>query len=253
MQQTWAVVTGASSGLGVTFAQRIARQGVGVVLVARSAEPMHKLAKDLEANHGVETMVLPVDLSDRNARQALVETITDLNLSYLVNNAGFGTLGSFAAADAERMIREQELNMVAVTDLTRAVVPGMVERGRGAIINVASTAAFQPVPEMAVYAATKAFVLRFTIALWHELHPTGVRAVAVCPGPTDTGFFAEAGDDSVMSRRRNPEQVADSTFAALKRHRPYVVDGFVNSVMAFANRLAPTSLQTVLARRIATS
>ncbi len=252
MQNSWAVVTGASSGLGVTFAEKVASEGVNVLLAARTAGPMEELAARLQERHGVETLVVPVDLSDREARGALVDRLHGMDISYLINNAGFATIGDFAEADPDRMLQEKELNMVALTQLARAVAPGMISRGRGAIINVASTAAFQPIPTMAVYAATKAYVLRLTIALWEELFHTGVRAIAICPGPTDTPFFAEAGDDSKMAKRRTPAQVVETTFAGLGRHQPYVVDGASNALMAFATRLAPVRLQAALARWVAT-
>lgn len=252
MNDSWAVVTGASAGLGVAFARRLAAEGANVVLVARSADKLARVASELESEFGVSALALPTDLSDPAARAALAEDLSGRTVSHLVNNAGFGTMGDFADADPARMTQELELNAVALTALSRAVLPGMIRRGRGAIVNVASTAAFQPIPTMAVYAATKAYVLRFTIALWEELHPTGVRAIAICPGPTETAFFANAGNDAVMGSRRTPEQVVDTTFDGLSRHRPYVVDGSRNAAMAFATRFAPTRLQAALARRVAT-
>ena len=252
MSNSWAVVTGASSGLGVAYAEHLAAEGVGVVLVARSADKMEKVAAGLRERHGVETLVLPVDLTDRNARAGLVERLSGLEISYLVNNAGFGTLGHFHEIEPGRIASELELNVVALTELTRAVLPGMLARRRGAIINVSSTGGFQPIPEMAVYAASKSYVLRFTVGLWGELKDTGVRAIAICPGPTETDFFANAGNDAVMSRRRSPEEVVATTFDGLAKHRPFVVDGALNKAMAFANRLAPASVQAAIARRIAT-
>lgn len=252
MNNAWAVVTGASSGLGVAFADRIASEGVGVVLVARREDKLREVAADLRRRRGVDTDVVAADLSTQEGVQKVIDAMEGRELAYLVNNAGFGTLGDFEQADESRIASELNLNVVALTQLSRAAAPGMVERGRGAIINVASTAAFQPIPRMAVYAASKAYVLRLTIALWSELHPTGVRALAICPGPTETEFFANAGNDAVMADRRTPAQVVDTTFTALKQHRPYVVDGVRNTVMAFATRLAPTRLQAKLAEFVAT-
>lgn len=253
MSKSWAVVTGASSGLGVAYARRLAQGGANILLAARSADKMEQVAADIRTSYGVETEVFPVDLTDRDARAALIEAVASRDVSHLVNNAGFGTLGNFAEIEPARISEEIELNVVALTELSRAVAPAMVARGSGAIINVASTASFQPIPKMAVYAATKAYVLRFTVALWEELRPTGVRAIAICPGPTETDFFANAGDDSVMSRRRTPVQVVETTMRALAKHRPFVVDGSVNRGLAFANRLAPVELQARIARRIATN
>lgn len=252
MSKSWAVVTGASSGLGVAYAERMAADGANVVLVARSADKMEKVAGSLRAQHGVDTLVLAVDLTDRAARAEVVELLKERDVSHLINNAGFGTIDSFHEISEERILSELELNVVALTELSRAAVPGMLSRGRGAIINVSSTAAFQAIPEMAVYAAAKAYVLRFTSALWGELKTTGVRALAVCPGPTETEFFANAGRASAMRRRRTPEQVVDATFDALGRHRPFVVDGTINKVLAFTNRLVPVDLQVAVARHVAT-
>lgn len=252
MSKSWAVVTGASSGLGVAYAERMAADGANVVLVARSADKMEKVAGSLRAQHGVDTLVLAVDLTDRAARAEVVELLKERDVSHLINNAGFGTINSFHEISEERILSELELNVVALTELSRAAVPGMLSRGRGAIINVSSTAAFQAIPEMAVYAAAKAYVLRFTSALWGELKTTGVRALAVCPGPTETEFFANAGRASAMRRRRTPEQVVDATFDALGRHRPFVVDGTINKVLAFTNRLVPVDLQVAVARHVAT-
>lgn len=251
MSNSWALVTGASSGLGVAYARRLASEGVGVVLAARSEDKLQAVADELRAL-GVEARVVPTDLTDRESRSRLIDACRDLPLSHLINNAGFATMGDFLDAEPGRISREMELNMVALTELTRALAPGMVERGRGAIVNVASTAAFQPIPTMAVYAASKAYVMNLSVALWQELHSTGVRVLAICPGPTETEFFANAGNESVMGRRRTPEQVVETTWAALRAHRPVVVDGADNKVMAFATRLAPLRLQAFLARQVAT-
>lgn len=249
---SWAVVTGASGGLGEAFARHLARQGSNVALVARSAEAMQAVAEDLERSNGVATRVLPVDLTDRAARSDLIAELSAMPVHTLVNNAGFGTHGAFTTLGRDRLTREIELNAVALTDLTHALLPGMVDRDRGAIINVASTAAFQPIPEMATYAATKAYVLSFSNALWGELRGTGVRVVCICPGPTDTGFFEAIGNDAVMTNRRTPEQVITATFQALGRRQPYVVDGLLNKTLAQANRFAPTALALRISNWIAT-
>ncbi len=253
MSTSWAVVTGASGGLGETYAHELASQGSDVVLVARSENELHRVAIEIERAHGVRAMVLVADLSDSADRARLLERLAELDVHTLVNNAGFGTMGQFASLPAERLTAEMQLNVVALTELTRTLVPRMVERGRGAVINVASTAAFQPIPGMAVYAATKSYVLRLSIALWAELHSSGVRVVCICPGPTRTNFFDNAGDGSVMSRRREPIQVVASTFEALEQHRPYVVDGFWNKVLAHSNRLVPSALAARIAQRVATA
>lgn len=245
------MVTGASSGLGLAYARSLATEGINVVLAARSRDTLTGIAEQLSREHGVETEALPVDLTDRAARAGFVTALADRDISHLVNNAGFGSIGDFVGIEPQRVGGELELNVVALTELSRAIAPGMISRGRGAIINVASTGAFQAIPSMAVYAATKAYVLRFSLALWEELHDTGVRVLAVCPGPTDTAFFNNAGDDSVMRRRRTPEQVVQTTFDALARHRPFVVDGLGNKALTFANRLVPATMAARIARFIA--
>jgi short-subunit dehydrogenase len=169
----------------------------------------------------------------------------------LVNNAGFPTFGPVASTDPDRLTDQIMVNCGAVTALTRAYLPGMIERRQGTIVNIASTAAFQPVPTMAVYAATKAYVASFTTALWEEVKGTGVRVLGVCPGPTQTGFFTAGGDESVMPTRRAPDQVVATALAALETREPLVVDGTRNAFLAFAARHAPTRLQTAFARQVA--
>lgn len=250
MTTPWAVITGASAGLGITFAERLASQGSNVVLAARREDRLKEVADDLRRRHGVEAEIRAVDLSSEAARKDFVDEVRGMGVHTLVNNAGFGSVGKFADLDAARVAQEVSLNVGALTELSHAVAGPMTRRGRGAIINVASTGAFQPIPEMAVYAATKGYVLQFTVALWEELHPTGVRAIAICPGPTETEFFRNAGDDSVLSARRTPEQVIDATFDGLAKHRPFVVDGVRNKTMAFANRFAPMGIQARIARLV---
>lgn len=248
---TWAVVTGASSGLGVHFAEHLANQRSHLILVARSLDKLTEHAERLRRRFGIRVEVRQVDLSDPAQRAALVNELAKLDVHTLVNNAGFGSIGNFDSLDRSRLLSEIELNATALTDLTHAVLGRMLAHGKGAVINVASTAAFQPIPTMAVYAATKAYVLRLGLALWEELHVTGVRVLTVCPGPTTTEFFAVAGNDQVMRRRRLPDQVIRTAFRGLRAHQPYVVDGWRNKALAFATRFAPTWLTVKLARRIA--
>ncbi len=247
----WAVVTGASAGLGAEFARELARQGSHLILVARSADKMTKLAAELKADHGIMVECWPCDLTNRGARAVLVADLRARAIHTLVNNAGFGTLGEFSELPLERISAEMELNVVALTELTHAVLPGMKARGRGAIINIASTAAFQPIPQFATYAATKAYVLRLSVGLWAELKHTDVRVLAVCPGPTETAFFANAGNGDAMANRRSVQQVVATSFAALRRRKPYVVDGVRNTAMAEATRLVPASVATSIAGWIA--
>lgn len=250
MTTEWAVITGASAGLGVAYAERLAGEGHGLVLAARREDRLQAVAEDLRKRHGVDVRVRAVDLSSEASRADFIAEIRATPVHTLINNAGFGTVGDFAALDAQRVAQEVSLNVGALTELSHAVAGQMVERGRGAIINVASTAAFQPMPEMAVYAATKGYVLQFTVALWEELRHTGVRALAICPGPTETEFFGNAGNDGVLRSRRTTQQVIDTTFKALAAHEPFVVDGARSQLMALANRFAPRGLSARVARAV---
>lgn len=249
---SWAVITGASTGLGAAFTRRLASHGSNVVLVARTADAMQQIADEVSAAHGVETLVLPTDLTDRDARAELIRRLSELDVRTVVNNAGFANLGDFLDVDGDRLEQELELNVAAVSDLARAMLPQLLARGNGSLINVASTAGFQPIPKMAAYSAAKAYVLSLSNALWGELRGTGVRVVCVCPGPTETDFFANAGNTDIMRNRRTPDQVIDSAFAALRRGKPYVVDGWVNKMLVQANRFVTTPLAMRISSWIAT-
>lgn len=245
-----ALVTGASSGLGIQYAEQLARAGMDLILVARSEDALNHVAQDIRAKHAREVTVLATDLTDREARAGLIADVESrgLTVDVLVNNAGFGTTGEFATIDSDRLLREIELNCAALTHLARTFLPGMLSRRYGAIINVASTAGFQPLPHMAVYAATKAYVRSLSQAMWSETRGTGVRVLSVCPGPTETQFFVNTGSPSMMTNRRTPEEVVQSTFRALNRDRPEVVDGSMNRVTAVASSLAPTRLVLPMTR-----
>jgi short-subunit dehydrogenase len=238
-----ALITGASSGIGEAFARTLAARGDEVVLVARSAGRLEALAAELSAKHGVRAHVLPADLADVRAVDALVAELStrELTVTTLINNAGFGSHGEFAKLDAAHERDEVLVNVLAPVMLTRALLPGMIARKSGAIINVASTAAFQPVPYMGVYGATKAFLLSFSEGLAEEVRAHGVRVVALCPGQTDTAFFAGI-DEARVGRARTTKQVVDTALRALARGRVVAVDGFANYALANANRLAPRRL-----------
>lgn len=248
-----ALVTGASSGLGVAYAEALARKGMDLILVARSVGPMRQLADRLGAETGRTVTVLPCDLTDRTARTGLLSDLSarDLPVDVLVNNAGFGTKGDFATLDPDRVVREIELNCVALTELARHVLPAMLERHRGAIINIASTAGFQPWPTMSVYGATKAFVRSLSLAMWSETRGSGVRVLSVCPGPTDTEWMARTGAPGMLPNRRSPGQVVQSTFRALDRDQPEVVDGLMNWLTGHVAAIAPTRVTLPLARSYA--
>lgn len=247
MGNTWAVVTGGSSGLGVAFAKRLAAEGADIWLAARREDKLWDVAEALESEYGVATRISVVDLSDGASRAAFSAELAGARVSHLVNNAGFAQLGSFAEADSAGTTAMLETNMVAVTELMHAVLPGMRERARGAIINVASVAAFQPTPNMSAYAATKAYVLRLSVGVREELKGSGVRVIATCPGPIETDFWEVGGNDDMMRSRVSPEHVVDATMDGLRRNRPFVLDTAASKAMAFATRLAPLGLQASIA------
>ena len=242
----WALVTGASSGLGEVFARELVKRGANVVLVARSQDKLEALAQELRGGFQVSAEVLACDLSVPGAGAGLAARLGELEVrvDVLVNNAGFGLFGLLHEADPARVAQEVQLNVAALTELTCAVLPGMRARDRGAIVNVASTAAFQPLPYMAVYGATKAYVLSFTEALWAETRGTAVRVTALCPGATDTAFFDTASDNASVGTRMSPEQVVAAAFRALERRRCSVVPGLANRLLAGSTRLLPR--QTVV-------
>ncbi|MDO5287348.1 MAG: SDR family oxidoreductase [Actinomycetia bacterium] len=246
----WAVVTGASSGIGRGFAERLASQGLGLVLVARSAEALHDIADDLRSRYRVPVDVMPCDLTDAAARDQLVADLADREVGVLVNSAGFATVGDLVDTDPGRIEAEISLNVLALTMLARAFAPAMKSRRRGAIVNVASTAAFQPLPTFGVYAATKAYVLSLSQALWDELRPYGVTVLALCPGSTETAFWATAGDETMLRHRRSVDQVLDTCFEALAKGRPYVIDGLANTVLAQVSRLVPARIGLPVSRRV---
>jgi short-subunit dehydrogenase len=228
------LITGASTGLGAEFARQLAKRGHDLVLVARSADKMETLAKQLRKDPHVSATVIPMDLAHPDAAQRLWNETQDrgLKVDLLINNAGFATHGDVADADPARLAEEIQLNCVTLTGLTTYFVPAMRAAGKGGVINVASTVAFQPVPHMAVYGATKAYVLSFTEALWRELKGTGVRVLAVAPGATDTPFFEVAGEHAAAGSKRTPEQLVNTALRAYDGRKPTVVDGLGNAFVA---------------------
>lgn len=254
MTRPTALVTGASAGLGVHFAEALAKDGHELILVARRSDRIAALAERLTAEHGVRAHAIAGDLALPDAPGKLFAEIgrRGLTVDILVNNAGFGTRGDFAGAHGPRQAEMIDLNCRALVELCHLALPGMLARKSGGILNVASTAAFQPGPWMAVYYATKAFVLSFSEALHEEVKDRGVRVSALCPGPTRTEF-AEVADmaDSDLFKRfaSGPEAVVADGLAALKANRAVKVSGAMNAVMAGSIRFAPRGL----ARRIAGS
>jgi len=237
-----ALVTGASSGLGEAYALALADRGANVILVARRADRLRELADKISKAHGIQrSTVLPMDLSSRDAASSLAKIIKGrgIQIDILVNNAGFGNTTAFVDEDPKSITDELTVNVSTLVELTKAFLPDMVMRKQGVIINIASTAAYQPLPYMAVYGATKAFVLSFTEALWGENRKNGVKIIAVCPGPTATEFFDSNGTSPALGKYiRTSQQVINSTFKALsKSNSPAaVVDGPLNKVSASLSR-----------------
>lgn len=246
------LVTGASAGLGELFARHYAAAGRHVALVARRADRLDALAKELAAAHGVTALALPFDLQQPDAPAALVAAIEARGhaVDVLINNAGFGARGEFAALDRERQLGMVDLNVRSLVDLTHRLVPAMIARRRGAILNVASTAAFQPGPWMAVYYASKAFVLSWSEALHEELKPHGIHVSALCPGPTATEFGAVAGlGDAPLFRLFGADAAAvvRDGVVGLERNRAVNVSGAMNALMAQSTRLSPRAVTRRLA------
>ncbi len=249
-----ALITGASSGIGEAFAHILAARGMQLVLVARSADKLRVMAQALSEQHGIRVEVVPADLSSEGAAQEVYRRTQALGVSVdlLVNNAGVGTYGGFDTLAPEREHEELMLNVTALVDLTHAFVPAMVGRKDGGVINVASIAAFQPVPYQAVYGASKAFVLSFSLALWAEYRKLGVRVVVLCPGPTATNFFTTLGADDVpmLSKMHTPEAVVVAGLRALEQGRPYAVEGRRNAFGAQVTHMTPLALTARVFERV---
>jgi uncharacterized protein len=251
-----ALVTGASSGIGAALAREAAKDGHDVVLVARRREPMEALAAELKTA-GAEVTVVAADLAKAGAADALMKTVDERGLvvDTLINNAGLGDMGRFDQSDPEKISAMLQVNVVALTELTRLLLPKMVARRRGRIMLVASTAAFQPGPGMAVYYATKSYVLSLGRALAYELRDTGVTATTLCPGPTATEFAKVARmEGSALFEGPMPTmtaaEVARLGYQAMKAGRREIITGLVNTIIAMSARLAPTSMLLMIAANL---
>lgn len=248
-------MTGASSGFGVEFARRFAARGDDLVLVARRREPMEELATELRTTHGVTAHVVPLDLAQPAAPARLLAEVTerDLDVHVLVNNAGFGTYGPFAGEDPDRIAAEVAVNVTAVTLLSRLFLPTLLRADDGVLLNVASTASYQPGPNLAVYAATKAYVRSLTEAIWQETRGTGLSVLALSPGPTQTEFFEAAGSDRFkVGQMLSVADVVDVAFRTLGRRNPppSVVAGARNRLTAVVTGLVPRRLTLAVAGRL---
>ncbi len=247
------IITGASSGIGEAFARKLAAQGRNVLLVARSEDKLITLCNELGRMNSIRAQPIAMDLSRPESPARLFEEVQKRSLlvDMLINNAGFGAFGDFAKIDLDRQLNMIDLNIKAVVDLTYRFLAPMRERKQGTIINVASTAGFQPVPFMATYAATKAFVLNFSEALWEENRAHGVTVMALCPGVTETNFFEAAHGQKPPARSsQTPEEVVDAALSGLARRKSHVVSGWTNLLMVEAERLLPRSLVVRMAGRM---
>lgn len=243
-----ALITGASSGIGAAFARQLAARQTNLVLVARNEAKLQQLAQELQGQFQIQAEVLVQDLTAAGAATSVFEAVEQKNLTIdsLVNNAGFGDYGSFAKSSRQRQLDMIQLNITALVDLTHQFLPLMQQRRSGNIINVASVAAFQAMPYLSVYAASKAFVLSFSEALWAENQKYGVNVLAVCPGPTETSFFKEArfpqsfADDSNSKRQSSPDEVVREALKALEAgHSNTVTGGVPNQFVANVSRFLP--------------
>ncbi|HLX85186.1 MAG TPA: SDR family oxidoreductase [Terriglobales bacterium] len=250
-----ALITGASFGIGLEFARIFAREGYNLVLVARSADKLRQLASELEKAHGTRSLILAADLTEPGASAYVLDQTTraEIPVDVLVNNAGFGQYGFFAQNDLEECLRQIQLNITTLTHLTRLYLPMMIDRRSGGILNMASTAAFQPGPLMAVYFATKAYVLHLSEALANELQGTGVTVTCLCPGPTATEFQARAKIADIRLTRfgtMTARTVAEDGYRAFVAGKPVVISGFKNWLVAQSVRFSPRRLVTAITRKI---
>lgn len=249
---TTALITGASSGIGAVFAEQLAEQGHDLVLVARSQDKLQAIADQLTQSLGVKTTVIVQDLLAEGAIDSLFAELEQqhIPIDLLVNNAGFGTYGELADGELQTYLDMIQLNVSVLVDLTYRALQGMKMRRSGSIVNLSSTAAFQPIPYFAVYAATKSFVLSFSEALWYECQPYDVKVLGVCPGPTETEFFQRADFPDAMKSApgqtyATPEEVVREALQALDHgHSHVVTGGWTNQLLVNAGRLMPREMLT---------
>jgi len=249
------LITGASAGIGAAFARELARRGSNLVLVARREDRLLALAAELTAQFGITAHAIAADLSVPGAGRSLAaETARrGIRVTSLVNNAGFGTASPFHHEDASRVTEEINVNVANLVDTSLAYINDLREAGNGVLINVSSVAGYSPIPGMAVYAATKAFVLSFTEAVWQESRPSGLRVISIAPGPTSTEFFDVVGENTSGGLRfQTPEQVVATTLRALDRRTPppSVISGGINTALSSLGRFMSRRQVVQLAARI---
>jgi short-subunit dehydrogenase len=251
---TVALITGATEGIGYELAKCFARDRHDLVLVARNREKLERVASEISASCGVRVSTVVQDLSVQEGARRVFDEVRSQGVAvdFLVNNAGVGTYGLFAEADLERELAMMQLNMISLTVLTKLFLPEMLRRRSGRILNVASTAAFQPGPLMAVYYATKAYVVSFTEALANELQGSGVAASVLCPGPTRSRFQESAGMGASKLFRSGvmeASDVAETGYRALMKGKTTIIPGLRNKMLAFSVRLGPRKLLPSIVRR----
>ena len=245
-----ALITGASYGIGEAFARELAHQNYNLVLVARSQEKLEKLAQELQEKEGIEAMIISQDLTENNAGKLVYDHIKTqgLIIDLLINNAGFGDYGNFCDRPLDKQINMIQLNITVLTELTGLFLPDMKSRGKGRIINVASIAAFQPLPYMSIYGATKAFVLSFSEAIWAENRDSGINILALCPGPTESKFFERAefpssfGEGKENSLVSAEKVVKEALMAVEKNQCTLVTGGIANQIIVNLSRFFPREL-----------
>lgn len=245
-----ALITGASSGIGLELAHVLANKKSDLILVARNKEKLLALADELKRNHAIQVKVIAKDLSKPAEVNALIDEIKNDNIQYLINNAGFGYFGAFNQCDWKTTEDMIELNITTLAHLTHSLLPKMIERGSGKILNVASVAGFLPGPNMAVYYATKAFVLHFSEAISYELKNTGVTVTALCPGPTESQFMdvSGMGSSKLIKGRKLPtaKSVAEYGFRAMQKGKAIAVPGLGNYIMSILPGISPRKLTTAV-------
>jgi len=254
----WALVTGASSGIGYELSKILAREGYNLILVSRNEDALQKLATELRVKHDVLARVIAKDLAASNSPQEIYNQLHEsIAVNVLVNCAGLGLAGKFSETDLSMELRMIQVNIVALTELTKLFLKDMVRRREGRILNVASTAAFQPGPLMAIYYATKAYVLSFSEAIFEELQGSGVIVTALCPGPTRTDFQNRAGlaESKLFNAKRllrtdEPGAVAELGFEGMMHGEAIVIPGFRNKLLASAVRILPRKLVRKTAKKL---
>lgn len=241
------LITGASGGIGEAFARKLAQEKHNLVLVARSEDKLHKLCDELMLKHQITAHYVAIDLTAHEADRQLFEETEKhgMEVDWLINNAGFGSMGDFAEMNLEHELKMIKLNVMTLVALTHRYLQKMRARKTGTIINVSSAAGFQPIPFMATYAATKSFVSAFTEAIAEENRPFGITATALCPGPTDTNFF-EVADARPLQMKgvQSPEEVVEVALNAAKKGRAKTISGWTNSIGAFFGTITPNPLIT---------